>query len=342
MRRTLNLLLLLLALLAAGAVGRAGVPSAQAQDASDDRILAVAGRQVVWLDQAAPRPRPLTRLAPPANAVDIAAMPDWPTAVVSVTAPFPGGGARGADLVLLDLDSGALTPLASRTDATESLVAPAWWPDGSAVLFERDDLTGRPVGAPGQEVPRYPSRIEAISIDSQARVLLTADGRQPSPAPDGSHVVFARTTSQGASLLVWTNGEGTEQTLVAAGRFVDVAYPRYSPAGDQIAFVAPQSGLNSSTPFPGLAGRFVFAMALERAHGIPWDPWVMNVDGSGLRRAAVVGGDEPSVSWSPDGSRLFVYSGTGSAVVDLATGETTPLTYITGYGPTAWLPSQLP
>ena len=38
------------------------------------------------------------------------------------------------------------------------------------------------------------------------------------------------------------------------------------------------------------------------AHGIPWDAWVMNADGSNLHRAAVTGADEPSVSWSPDSS----------------------------------------
>jgi hypothetical protein len=73
------------------------------------------------------------------------------------------------------------------------------------------------------------------------------------------------------------------------------------------------------------------------AHGIPWDPWVINPDGSNLHRVATVGGDEPSVSWSPDQTHLLVYGGTGSFVVDARTGETTSLTFLTGYGPTAWL-----
>jgi hypothetical protein len=82
------------------------------------------------------------------------------------------------------------------------------------------------------------------------------------------------------------------------------------------------------------------SLASESAYadGIPWDPWLlMNADGSGLHRLAEVGGDEPSVAWSPDESQLFVYSGTGSYIVDAASGELTPLKFVQGYGPAIWL-----
>jgi len=42
-----------------------------------------------------------------------------------------------------------------------------------------------------------------------------------------------------------------------------------------------------------LAGLFGASVAL--AHGIPWDSWLMNADGSDLHRAAETGADEPSV-----------------------------------------------
>jgi hypothetical protein len=67
----------------------------------------------------------------------------------------------------------------------------------------------------------------------------------------------------------------------------------------------------------------------------------MNADGSGLHRVAETLGDEPSVAWSPDESQLFVYSGTGSFVIDAASGEATPLTFVTGYGPVVWLAQAL-
>src|SRR5262249_19614417 len=145
---------------------------------------------------------------------------------------------RGADIELVDLQSGNVTPLAQRASPSDSLVMPVWWPDGNAVVYEHDNLSGQTVGAPGQEVPRYPSSVEVVGLDGQNAWTLDPSGREPSVSPDGSQVVFARTTNQGASLLSWTNGSGVEQTLVPEGRFADVAYPHFSPTGAQIAFVA--------------------------------------------------------------------------------------------------------
>jgi hypothetical protein len=106
-----------------------------------------------------------------------------------------------------------------------------------------------------------------------------------------------------------------------------------------VAFVAPQSGLNGFTKLerPRLALDALFGPAVAYAHGIPWDPWIVNADGSGLHRVAETGADEPSVSWSPDAQQLFVYSGTGSYIVDAVSGEVTPLAFVKGYGPTVWL-----
>jgi Tol biopolymer transport system component len=208
------------------------------------------------------------------------------------------------------------------------------------LLFERKDLGGQTVSPPGQEVPRYPSRIERVMSDGTGRGILLAEGRQPSAAPDGTRLVYARTTNQGASIQIWHQADGSTQTLVPEGRFADVAYPQFSPRNDQIAFVAPQSRANGSAPVLASNNDFLsdlFGPDVAYAHGIPWDPWLMNADGSGLHRVAEVGGDEPSVAWSPDETQLFVYSGTGSFIVEATTGAITPLKFVQGYGPVIWL-----
>jgi Tol biopolymer transport system component len=142
-------------------------------------------------------------------------------------------------------------------------------------------------------------------------------------------------------LLVWSELDGSIQTLVPEGRFADLAYPQFSPSSDQIAFVAPQSGLTSAPIERALlALDALFGPAVAYAHGIPWDPWVVNADGGGLRRVAETGADEPSVGWSPDARQLFVYSGTGSFIVDASSGDLTPFSFVKGYGPIIWLPDQ--
>jgi Tol biopolymer transport system component len=171
--------------------------------------------------------------------------------------------------------------------------------------------------------------------DGSGRSIVLSDGRQPSASPDGAHLVLARTTNLGASLLIWSQTDASVQTLVPEGRFADVAYPRFSPRGDQIAFVAPQSGVNGQrSPL-----NFLFGPQVAYAHGIPWDPWLVNADGSGLRRVAETGADEPAVAWSPDETRLFVYSGTGSFILDAANGTLTPLSFVQGYGQVVWVSS---
>jgi hypothetical protein len=74
------------------------------------------------------------------------------------------------------------------------------------------------------------------------------------------------------------------------------------------------------------------ALGLERAyaHGFPRDLWMMNADGSAVHQVAQLAADDGTVSWSPDGSQLFVYGGTGSFLVDAMTGDVTDLPFIAG------------
>ena len=82
----------------------------------------------------------------------------------------------------------------------------------------------------------------------------------------------------------------------------------------------------------------VWFAPLRLAHGAPWDVWTVNADGSApAARLAAVGADDGTVAWSPDGTRLFVYGGTGSSIVDAASGEVTPLRFLSGYGATSWV-----
>jgi hypothetical protein len=173
-------------LAAGGLVG--GMPEfgrAQSQAEANTGLLAVVGRQVAWLNLEAPRHRPVSRFPATSNALEVTAQPDISHVVVSVGAAFAGGGARGADLFNLDPNSGDTSMLLERADPRESLNSPTWWPDGATLLFERQDLGGQTVSPPGQEVPRYPSRIERVMSDGSGRGILLANGRQPSAAAVG-------------------------------------------------------------------------------------------------------------------------------------------------------------
>jgi Tol biopolymer transport system component len=291
-------------------------------------ILAPLARQAGWLNLDAPRPTSLTNLPAPDYVSDLAAVGN--VAALAVQEPL-ASGEIGGDILRLDLSSGALTPLVERGSAAETLGAPVWRADGSAVLFQREDLTGVPVAYPGQATVRYPSRIEVVQADGSARSVLVEDARQAAPSPDGRLLSYVRSVGGLSELLV--RSDAGERELVRAGQFPDIAYPRFSPRGDQVAFMA-------AAPFVGRSPWWPFAPSIAYAHGLPWDLWIVGLDGSPARLLAPLGGDDAALAWSPDGSQIFSYSGTGSAIVDVATGEVSTYSYLAGYGAIAWLPVQ--
>jgi Tol biopolymer transport system component len=297
------------------------------------RIVAPANRQLAVLDLLAPRPRLLTSFEQPAYVTDVGVSPGGGLAVVAVARPFGEGGAIGGDLVRVDLASSQTATLMSRSDASESLAAPVWTVDARAVVFERQDRAGPGIGFPGAASVAFPTRIETVAPDGSGRAVLVDDGRQPAPAPDGSGIAFLRTSEQGTALLFRSLSDASDRVLVDFGPFRDLASPRYSPDGDRLAFMAP-GVFNGHVPF----GYALLAPGVAWAHGLPWDLWVIRADGSDLHLLAQVGADDGTLAWSPDGSQLFIYGGTGSFVVDADSGDATPLTYVSGYGTIAWLP----
>ena len=145
--------------------------------------------------------------------------------------------------------------------------------------------------------------------------------------------------NQGASLLIWSQADGSVQTLVPEGRFADVAYPQFSPRSDQIAFVAPQSGLPIGwTAHASALDDAVRSVQVAYAHGIPWDPWV---DQRRRHRPAPRRRDRRRRAVGRLVARqtqLFVYSGTGSFIVDAGGRRAvTPLGFVQGYGPVVWV-----
>jgi Tol biopolymer transport system component len=288
------------------------------------RILAVVGRQVGWLNLDAPRPTVLTAFPAPTFALDVAAPARSTTAVVAVFAPYGGGNsADTAELLNLDLRAGTTSPLLGRSDAGESLTSPAWLPDGSVLLYQRQRLFIPPGGLEYEDP--LASRVELIRSDGSGRTAVVFDAYQPAPAPDGARVAFLRLFSQGTALVERTlDPSGAERTIVPASRFQDISYPRYAPSGDQLVFFVTAT-----------VGRGV--LLADLLLGTPWDLWLVQADGSGLRKLASLGADDPTATWSPDGSQLFIYSGSGAWLLDPRTETLDRIAYISGYGLTAWL-----
>jgi hypothetical protein len=312
------------------------------------RLLGATRFQVAWLDWDAPRPVFLTALANPAVAHDVAALPGVNTALVAVSKPTTDGrnwGVDPSDILGVDLSAAdgqrvQPRPVLLRADPSESLSWPTWWPDGSAFVFQREDDAAAAVQSP-DGFARPPARLEIAQADGSNRRVLNASGWQPSPAPDGSAIAFVRFTDRGSSLLA-LGSDGVEHVLVDDGVFPEIFSPRYSPDGKTVAFGARSFAdlMPMSAPPTGLADTLVAQLVprAASAHGTLADLWLVNADGTNLRQASALRAHDPALAWAPDGSQLFAYGAWGGVLVDLKSGESTLMTYLTGTTAVAWLP----
>jgi len=137
----------------------------------------------------------------------------------------------------------------------------------------------------------------------------------PSLSPDGSRLAYENQTwnESGYSIRVMTVDTRAVTQIATGGR-----HPRWSPAGDLIAYWA--SG----------------------------QVWVVRPDGSGARAVSPAGRTYvPGVQWSPDGKWILArferpagWVGTTLALLDVSTGLELPLPWTTNYvaGLPAWRP----
>jgi TolB protein len=99
--------------------------------------------------------------------------------------------------------------------------------------------------------------------------------RRPSIAPDGSRVVFSIPAANGQHIDSVDRQGGDRQTLTGKGLN---SWPAFSPDGKHIAFGSSRDG--------------------------DFDLYVMNADGSGVRRLTRSPGLDMRPAWSPDGRRI--------------------------------------
>jgi Tol biopolymer transport system component len=223
-------------------------------------------------------------------------------------------------------EAGQAAMVIGRDGPDQLLGNPIWTSDGRGLIY--DVTTGAARGY----------SIEQATLDGSARRTLERDAGMPALSPDGSLLAFVRLGDPDA-LVVRPMAGGGGRAVVPADEFFGISHPRFSPDGRRIAFLG-IGGPIEPIPTPPInpLSRLRPGATDADAHGIPWDPWVVNLDGSGLRRVAGFSGDDPTVAWSPDGSSLAILGGDGLWLVP-ADGGGDPLLIGPGsYGGLDWRP----
>jgi len=176
-----------------------------------------------------------------------------------------------------------------------------WSPDSTRLAFAsafEDPHANDPEVQRGHAL--YSTAIYVMNVETKKATRRSALGqnRWISWAPEGRRIVFSGTQpgAQKGDIFV-VDAEGGNPHSIYSGTTNNVQ-PAWSPAGDQIAFLAAPMGGGR----PEDVGLFV-----------------MRPDGTGARLVSANVG--PTVGWSPDGRFIL----TGSKVIEVATGAAVDL-----------------
>jgi Tol biopolymer transport system component len=206
----------------------------------------------------------------------------------------------GAELHVMKADGSGdrtLVPAKAKGERAES---PVWTPDGQSIYYAHDvpniDASNRYTG-------------DALSIDSVPLAggepkTVVKDAVSPSISRGGAFVWVNYNVADSSFKLMAgaLEGSGAKQ-LLSDKDFQAVYGPALSPDGKTIVF-AGSGRTNSKVAAVIAAALNPLLPGSAEAHGLPWDPWIIRVDGTGLKKLANIGSDEMAITWSPDGSEI--------------------------------------
>jgi len=262
----------------------------------------------------------------------------------------PNERSSGADLMIANKDGSEARVFAERDAANTVLEAPEWAPSGRVYYDIRRVANGRE----SQSVVRQ--------VDGGQPETLVDNAYNPAVSDDETTLVYIRSTRNGQQMMkkdLANSGDGCE--LIADSVFQYLSQPRISPDGKRVALGGsgepnttaasgcggdPRTHAGAAAPQPSAAGLDLGALlqpavglllpSVAYAHGLPADVYSLNLDGSDMQRIADIKDDDPTVAYSPDGTKLAIFGVAALYVVDVKGGPTDKLVDQGGYGGLDW------
>lgn len=222
----------------------------------------------------------------------------------------------GSDLHLIDLGSEIDIPVREHGRQGEFFWTPAWFPDGSGLLYSHQ------VNEASEGGGLFSVDIEILALDSGVVTLLREDATDPAVSPDGSLLAFVDQPATDHVLAVMDFPSGEPRRLLdTTNNLAFFRFPRFSPDGQWIAFLASGDGPLAAAASPD---RTLTPPAATLSNGVQ-DVWLIRPDGTGLTRLTTVLEDTPDYSWSTDGRHILLRGAFGVYLVEVATRTTQTL-----------------
>lgn len=268
----------------------------------------------VWRsDGTATSPRPLTSLgsgsyaeyptfSPDGSQIAFVAISPPP---ITATLPLPT-----STLYVMNADGSNLKSIWHPAQGLIGLFS--WSADGKSMYVNGNGVQPEAKNSSGG--PQL--QIFQLDIATGALKPLLADVLDPRLSHDGKQLAYLQLKEDGYSMslnLAAPDGSGPRELIGSTG-FQGFYAPRFTLDDKQIVVAAiggpptdPQGHpLKASVPsaLDRLLG--LFEPPSAEAHGAPWDLWIVNVDGTGLRKLTSFLEDLPMAAFAPDGKQMAI------------------------------------
>ncbi len=239
---------------------------------------------------------------------------------ITATLPLPT-----SKLFLIDMQGSGLREIWAPKEGI--LWLPTWAPDQQALYLLAN---GTVVASAGGDST---SRLQIVRVDLQQgeRRVILSSALDPTISRDGSQMAYLKFDEDGVTMHVEIadlDGQNPKR-IISGKQFLGFYAPRFTPDGKQIIVAAIEGPPTDEHGYPlADTGRpalvdvgqwmlGLFAPSVAEAHGAPWDLWIVNTDGSGLRRLTKLNEDLPMAAISPDGSTVAVMAYNGIYLMNI-------------------------
>jgi Tol biopolymer transport system component len=202
----------------------------------------------------------------------------------------------GADLYVSDRNGANVRAVLLHSRVGEYLESPDWIDNKTVLVGDRGLDPG---------TAQTFSRIVKIDLSTGAQEVLLENAVMGAVSHDRKSIVYSSVDPKTrVEQLTVSNIDGGSPHIIVpdtSGLALFIA-TAFSPDGSQIAFAAVD--VRQIAPPPAPPG--VPPPAMSLMHPFAQDVWLVNRDGSGLKRLGEIAENMPSLTWSGDGSRIYV------------------------------------